>query len=282
MFDGQFFPGQTIQFGDVPSGPVWPAATKLSTIVTRLGLTTNCKLILDAGDADSYTSGQSWLDQSGNDYDFFRGADGTVTTDDPAFNGSAGGLSSAEYWSFDGGDILRYDTTNETWMQNIHKNSAIFTLAIWIYVPTLAAARRMSGTSAGAVGNVGFSFFIDANDRPQLSIQNADGVDGAYSTGQTTLATVESAWNFVGVSIDEGSGAGTMRVNSDQLVLTPTYDTPSAAGATYAMEIGANGNATAPIASGTRIASFAAWEGVALSADQLAALFVATRPRFGV
>src|SRR5688572_16443964 len=41
--------------------------------IQGLGLTTGLQFSLDAGSADSYTSGQSWLDLSGNGQDFFRG-----------------------------------------------------------------------------------------------------------------------------------------------------------------------------------------------------------------
>ena len=43
------------------------------TMLRRLGLTNGLKLCLDAGDANSYTSGEPWLDTSGNGYDFNRG-----------------------------------------------------------------------------------------------------------------------------------------------------------------------------------------------------------------
>jgi hypothetical protein len=59
-------------------------------IICRLGLVTNCKLVLDAGEASSYTSGQSWLDLSGNGYDFFLGSTSGAAANDP-FGGPLGG-----------------------------------------------------------------------------------------------------------------------------------------------------------------------------------------------
>ena len=83
-------------------------------ILTSNSLTTNLKLCLDAGDINSYSgSGQKWLDRSGLGHDFFLGVDGSANTDDPTFNGSPGNASSNEYFSVDGGDFFRYDSTGE-------------------------------------------------------------------------------------------------------------------------------------------------------------------------
>ena len=55
-----------------------PQRTMKETL-TLLGLTTNLKLCLDAGDLASVASGSQtkWLYVSGGGYDFFRGTDGT-------------------------------------------------------------------------------------------------------------------------------------------------------------------------------------------------------------
>src|SRR5688572_10725967 len=110
----------------------------LLTILNGLGLTANLKLCLDAGDnLSAPAAATSWLDRSGNGYDFFRGTTSGADATDPTFNGTPGELSAAEYWSFDGGDFFRYDTTNETWMQNLHKNNALLSFFCWLYLPSL-------------------------------------------------------------------------------------------------------------------------------------------------
>ena len=100
--------------------------------IVTAGLTSGLRVVLDAGSADA-GSGQSWLDVSGNGVDFFRGADGNSSTDDPAYNGTLGNLSSSEYYSYDGGDFFTYDSTNESWMQDMHKDNAEFSIAMWLY-----------------------------------------------------------------------------------------------------------------------------------------------------
>ena len=100
-------------------------------VINALGLTGGLKLVLDAGDVSSYSSGQSWLDLSGNGYDFYLGDTSSSESSDPTFNGTPGNLSTSEYFAFDGGDYFIYDSANETWMQNIHKDNAKFTICIW-------------------------------------------------------------------------------------------------------------------------------------------------------
>ena len=58
--------------------------------IGELSLNSNLVLCLDAGDANSYTSGQKWLDRSGNGYDFFLGTTDSVQASDPTFNGTPG------------------------------------------------------------------------------------------------------------------------------------------------------------------------------------------------
>ena len=101
--------------------------------IVDASLTSGLQLCLDAGSASSYDgSSQKWLDLSGNGQDFFRGADGSATTDDPTFNGSAGGLSSSEYFSLDGGDFFRYDAANTAAMNGVHHNNAFSAAACFV------------------------------------------------------------------------------------------------------------------------------------------------------
>ena len=118
-------PGQKRRFTGMSYGH-----TELITTIRRCGLTTGLKLCLDKGDANSYASGQSWLDVSGNGYDFFLGATGGAEASDPTSNGTAGGRSPEEYWSFDGVQFFRLASANPTWVNNFHKDNAKFTLAV--------------------------------------------------------------------------------------------------------------------------------------------------------
>lgn len=249
--------------------------------VRRLGLSTNCKLILDAGDSASYSSGQSWLDRSGNGYDFFLGTTSGAEGSDPTFNGTAGQRTASEYFSTDGGDRFRYDTTNETWMQNIHKNNAIFSIVAWVYTPNLAANSGIFGNVQNAAAEVGFTLFLDSSERLNFAISNGAGSSLSFIS---TAALNISAWNMISIGLNESIGAngGLASINATQETFTSTYTSPSASSATNTTEILATGLGIIPAASGTRIGMLTAWEGRMLTASEIQTLHYATRPRYGV
>lgn len=251
-------------------------ATLLSTL-TALGLTTNLKVCLDAGDALSYTSGESWLDRSGGGYDFFRGASGSSSTDDPTFNGVPGDLTNGEYWSFDGGDLFTYDSANETWMENLHKANAAFTMAVW-YNPSSTSATASLVKTRQTGSTIGIDFqLINSGNRPQLVVGNgsSSGVFSPVSVGGTVTA---GAWNFFAVSVDLPGNVQVIQRNDTQATGAAAYTSPSASSAAAVMAMGINN----PFPSGSRMAEVAMWEGSALTASQLTSLHNATRGRFGV
>lgn len=83
-------------------------------------------------------------------YDFYRGADAGVSTDDPAFNGSAGG--SAAYWSVDGGDYFNTTLgTNTDFLKKLHKDDVYdWWLAVAFRTPS-----SFGNTHNGLFGSIG-------------------------------------------------------------------------------------------------------------------------------
>jgi hypothetical protein len=244
--------------------------------ITSLGLTSGLKLCLDAGDAISYTSGQTWADRSGNGYDFVRGTTSASQATDPTFNGSAGGKSSSEYWSFDGGDYFTLGQANPTWINNIHKNNAQFTLACWVYLGSSG-----TGVFCGdyiATGSPMFNWY--ASSLTKLSIAVSDG--SSFVFDQTMSATISTGvWTFVAVTLNEAANTMTLQVDGTQETFACTYSGPSASNAGNILKIGADGDGAFPLVSGSRLHSFMAWEGTALSAAQILSLYDATKLRFG-
>lgn len=251
----------------------------LITTLTRLGLTDNLRLCLDAGDSASYSSGQSWLDTSGNGYDWFRGNAAAANTDDPTFNGVAGTLSSAEYWSFDGGDHFQYDTTNETWMENLHKDNAAFTLMAWVYISSFPGTVGLFGNNASA--NTGICWVM--NTSAQLGLVVTNGAGNALIQS-STHANATNAWLCVGISVNEAVGAGGIRYFSNGVrdTDTSTYTSPSSGSASFTTQIASRGNGNGRVPNGSRMAQFMAWEGKALTTAEMTAVYQATRNRFGV
>lgn len=74
--------------------------TSLINTLSNLGLLTNLKLCLDAGDLNSYDgSSQTWKDLSGNGTDFYRGATSGSEASDPTFNPVGNGGTYQDYFS---------------------------------------------------------------------------------------------------------------------------------------------------------------------------------------
>lgn len=252
--------------------------------IRALTLGVNLKLCLDAGDDNSYPGGTLWRDVSGNGYDFFRGTTVGAEASDPTFTGTPGGKSSSEYFSLDGGDVFQYDSANETWMENLHKNNALFTLCTWVYMPSSAATRGILGTRGSLTGHTGLSMHFNINDSLTLSAANAGAAALNYQSAIPAPGFVEDAWNFLAVSVDEAAGAsgGIALFTDSSDTFDATYSSPASGSASYTMQIGSRGNADSPQVSGTRYAAVCAWEGRALTLAQLQALRDVTRRRFGV
>jgi hypothetical protein len=253
--------------------------------VQDLGLTSGLKLCLDASDINSYSgSGQKWLDTSGNAYDFFRGTTSSSQSSDPTFNGTAGGQSSSEYWSFDGGDFFTYDSPNETWMQNLHKNSAIWAFAGYLYVASLpGTAAILFGDGEGNASLIGVSVLVRTDGTLRLIVVNGNGGGGALVI--TTTATVNTnAWNFVAGQVSEAAGTGFLQINATQEDKTTTYSNPSSSSASRTFEIGRDGTGSTagPLPSGYRLASVVMWEGTVPSATQEENLRLITKGKFGL
>lgn len=241
--------------------------------ITTAGLTSNLQLCLDAGDPLSYTSGQSWLDRSGNGYDFFLGADGSGTATDPTFV-SAGRLS---YWTFDGGDYFTYDTTNETWMQNLHKNNAVFSYLCMFYKPGAVSAYAFGDTGAGSV--TGALVNVSSSG---LEVVNAGvGVIGKSGTSAGV------GWHFSAGSITEATGAGggffyrdgSYDQSGGSDTFDSTYTLPSSGSASHTFQIAASGNGSSPFGVDTRMSCIAIWSS-ALSKGNMDALWTSMRGRF--
>jgi hypothetical protein len=246
----------------------------LSYLLKRMGMTTGLKICLDAGDKASYPgSGTQWLDTSGNGHHFDFGA----TTAAPTFVGTAGRLSSGEYLSFDGGDHLTIAGGNPSWVQNLHKDNAIYSILLLMQGVAPSAIQRICGTDGGNNANIGFSCLFNATNNMGLQMRFAGGA----GMNQVSTLTVDGTAAFYGFSLNESVGASGIQYRKDGSTNTDTstYSTPSGSNATYALQIGAGGNNANPFANGTRLFGFAMWEGVALTQAQMATINAATRAR---
>ena len=262
--------------------PVSP--TKLIDVLTQLGLLTNLQLCLDAGDSASYSgSGQTWSDLSGGGVDFVRGATSSSESSDPTFNGVAGNQSGNEYFSYDGGDLFTIAGTVPTWVSNLHKDNATFTIIEWIYANGISSNAQIYGevatgnnsTSGIYLGTPGTGNPLS----PELLVFNAGG--STILKVASSLASNNNAWNMVGVSFTESTGALTFAVNGSFDAQTgKTYSSPST-DAAGTFNIGGDVIVPNHENAGDRIAALAIWSR-ALSQAEITSLFSATRTKFGV
>jgi len=230
--------------------------TSWKGIIDTSGVGTNLVLCLDAGNADSYTSGQKWLDQTANGYDFDLGAGSGASTDDPTYNGTPGDESATEFWSFDGGDLFTYDTTNETWMNDMHQDSASFTIGGWFYPGTTADDHNWFGTGAGISGIAVKTF---ASGTSRINVYNSST---SILEETSTAAIADSAWHFFLLTIDEAAGTGFWYFDGAEETFTSTYGTADTGASANPMEIGGRPGSGSPdkLLSGDRMAGFFAWD----------------------
>lgn len=253
----------------------------LYQIISDLGLTSSLKLCLDAGDAASYDPAvqtDKWLDTSGNGCDFFRGTGAGSDAADPTFNGTAGGLSSAEYWSFDSGDYFKYDSTNESWMNNLHKRNAKLSVVAVVWLPNLGVQQAIIGNIVLAT-DIGIRVQVSSSETFQLVNYYGPTADFVMRSSQTVTPL---AWNVLGMSYDDAAPQGYIHINSSVEAFSAPYHSPSSSDAIYTLDVAAGGNGQRRFGSAARLACLAIWEGTALTSQNLTDIYDAIKGRFGL
>lgn len=247
-------------------------------ILSTLGL--SAQFAMDAADAQSVISAstQKWLDLSGNGQDFFVGASLSATASDPTQVGAIGSRSKDTYWQFDGDDYLAYDTSLETWMNNVHKAAGKFSGFAWMWFGAENVAQGIMGDQGGVTSNLGFNFYRSGTNK--LSFRTGNGTAAAISQS-TALSVPGGQWTFCGVSFSEAVGASGLvfQIDGTQEVLSSAASSPSASAAGQNMKIGGFGNASNLLAAGSRM-SMAVGTDAVWSAAELMAIYNATKARY--
>lgn len=252
----------------------------LKSILDQVGIGNPAVLqfCLDAADRASWPgSGTKWLDVSGNGTDFFLGSDGSTAANMPTFFGTVGGLSGNDYWSFDGGDFFRYDTTNEAWMASLNQAGAS---ALFLWGARAASApQRVVGNHGGSTNGVVVSMSASTPD-VGIFVRNNNVAQTAIS--QTQRVVNNGPWTIAALCIREGVTNGSFTFCNGALgaPLSVTYNSP-AGSASFTTEIAAGGNGFGPFPSGSRLNFVAAWSGSALpTAQQIAQVYDRISGRF--
>ena len=207
---------------------------------------------LDATCLDSYGgSGQTWSNLIASpadgaaqaDYDFYLGADGSASTDDPTFTGTAG--DTAAYFAMDGSnDFFTIKGGNTSFINAMHKTTggSSWWVAFIGYIDSTAANGQgnIAGTTAGYSLGPGINIRHNTRTANRKMIASINGDTGADTfVGTDTLA--EDSYYFAVMSFDAATGnlrsyLNTLTAETDTLSLNATT---SDAG--YALTIGNNG-----------------------------------------
>jgi hypothetical protein len=249
------------------------AFRSLFDIITALGLTGNLAVCLDAGDSSSYSgSGQTFSDRSGAGNDFTRGATSSSESTDPTFNGTPGGLSANEYFSSDGGDYFTIASGGASFAADFHKDNALLTLIGLVWWPSSGPGFVLAGDCGGSSSNVGFQWSVSAGQ--QSFLVGRGGGTALLKTSSAVIPTTNAEAHFFAVSVNESSSTGGIFC-ADGIFDTfnPTYSAPSAAASTSPLTIGSRGAGNVPMPNGARFYAEAMWDGVALSAAQISAIY---------
>ncbi len=234
----------------------------------------------DLGDSACYAgSGQTLTDLLGT-MNAYLGNTSSADSDDPAFVGTAGALSQNEKLTFDGGDNLKITGSNPSGVDNLHKDNAKYTVLAALNLDATNTTRALYGTGT-TQSHVGMRFNILGNRRLQPVVCNGSG--SAFAFNQSSTAGLPAGeWCFAGTSLDEAAGAGGVNyyVNGVHEAVSSTYSSPSAASASLALQIGANGNSAARMLSGDQLAFLVLLFGHAASPDQFDRFFNLLRGRF--
>lgn len=245
-------------------------------IAQGLGLTTNLKLCLDPTSSASYSGGQTWTDLSSSGTNFYRGTTNGAEASDPTYN-------SGGYFSCDGGDFFTYTGTNRpAWMNNVHKDNARFTIAMWLYVHS-----GSSGTSLGLIGNTNstLGFFLGQTSSNYLMLNVFNNGGTAKTMSNSSMTVTHNQWALYSASLDEAVGASGafLGVNDTYFNYNSTYTSPSALDGTDVLTIGKRhvGYGT-HLANGSRIGIVYFWEGSRLTTANITSLFNKTKTRYGL
>lgn len=246
-------------------------------ILTALGLTSGLLVCLDAGDSTSYSgSGQTWADLSGNGNDWHLGAGSGASTDDPTFNGTAGRLSVAEYFSVDGGDFFTIKSQPSAF-DDFHQLNGAGTILLISRGPD-GSGNQPLFSDMDADGD-GIGVWLVRTAAEKLNFRCAD--NGLEYADTSTDSIPANTWGLVGVAFDENAQTGTLYVHgADEAMTTVNYPSPSASGANGAARVGTQADGTDFLQSGYRVAVVMIWS-TELSVANLDAINAAFGGRYG-
>lgn len=241
---------------------VMSAALPRGSLFQPMGnIVASCVVDIDATIADSFSSGQTWLNieptpadsssQTAND--FFMGATGSAAGDDPTFTGTAG--DSAAYMLYDGGDRNGFKGGVTTFFDSLHKTTGGSDWTIFIpfyFIPD--TTKILFGTSSPG-SQVGIIIWFDSTVNYVITTQYGTGPGISVASG---VVLNSNAPNMIGIAHDHSTDTTKIWTNSSTAATeSHVYETTTAA-AGAKPDIGSwAGSSFVP--NGTRIYGFSAY-----------------------
>ena len=260
----------------------------LDAVTVGAGLK-NCKLLVDIGDINSMadtSANTSLVDLSPEGASLQAGTASGADTEDPAVIGTAGALDTT-YSVHDGvQDVTLADlytfAVQPSWANNIHKDSALFSIGLLYYIDDVSDGNWIQGTATTPL-DVGYRLFV--NQATSGAFEAWDGSGFAALVESTAIAAPSlQAWHFLGLSLDEAAGTGFWYIDGVEDAFTSTYDTPSASAALNGFTLGCSNKSTpfSAQAINCRFGGEFFFEGRALTTSEFRRIFERIRHRYGI
>ena len=232
---------------------------------------------LDAGDADSYSgSGQIWSDLSVEGNDFYLGATSSSQASDPTFNGAAGGESSGEYFSLDGGDWFTVvSDPSGNIFRKLGRSDIPLTIEMWCYA--LSWGFKFGGGNISLGTDRGLQLFMNNNASKAALLAEPTGTPFEQQTDMPTgtwfqnVVAAKPDGNTTCTWYRNGTPDGTGTLNNTWSSGASTHT-----GFTFGAMLG-----MAPLLNGSRIAIIRVYDAI-LSDAQVLQNFNANKNRFGL
>lgn len=127
-------------------------------------------------------------------YDLYRGADGTSTTDDPTFSGTAG--DSGAKFTLDGGDYFKLQGANPSFVDNWHDSTAAQDWTfIMAFTYTAGVATSLASTKSGGLTHGILLYTLAANNYIYITQRGTGGADTKNSA-----VALSNGVNIIGIS----------------------------------------------------------------------------------
>jgi|GEM_PF-6580869 len=253
------------------------APTPLSILLAALGLAPD--LLLDFGDAACYPgTSQAILNLGTGAETWYPGSSSGSDSTDATFNGTAGGLSLAEFFSFDGGDYLG-SSSAPAYVNGWHKNNALFSIYV---VASFGSVANINEVLLGnnTSGSQGFTFGITTTGVLQLVAKVNAGGNSYSKTTSTLAAVVDAVPHVFSVSMDEAAASAIFGLDGAYETISGSYSSPSSTNASNKLRAGARGDGSSPIPAGSRIWAVIGFNGVAHSSTVMDEIYSSIRSRF--